>query len=675
MASPRDQSAAAGLAVAVWALALGLAARAADVIKADNELSLATGASWRLGSPPTTTGVGVWNSLVTRPTSLDLGGNLSWQGLRLADPAGDVTIGGTGGLTLGAAGLDTGNQVDLTYRSSGTLDLNGPLAGSSSLTIAGPSTHNWSGMTSVSFTGGLALRGGAAPAGSFSGNWVGFGAATVTQSGGFSLDTGAALNDRGEFIVTDGWGDGIAKPKLRLTSLTGFGDLRSDWGSNSIRTLLVDQETDTVFQGRIISNAYDIRAINLEKAGSGRLTLSRGSSINATSVTAGTLTVADGGNLGGGRPLSVAAAATFDWARDGTFSSPISGSGRIVRSTTSGNALFSGDNSGFTGEWLVSAGRLGLVDDASLGAAMVGITLDGGGIYLLTNDGSIAASRTITLAAGGGTLDGFAGNSQTFAARLTGPGALRKAGGARAILTATNDFSGGTTIAAGTLVAAGSRALGAGAVMVEAGGRLELADGAAPRLAGLEISGGLVEIGSGELVIAAGGITAPTLRAELIGGRNGGGWNGPTGITSQAAADSGGTLAVGYRVESDGAARVAVAAPGDVDLGGVVDVFDLVAIGAAGRYGTGQSAGWQEGDFNYDGVTNVFDLLGIRLGAASAASLVGHADPATAVALPGGSIAAVPEPAAWRLPAGLAAAAMAVSQWRIRRGRGPGGAR
>lgn len=634
------------------------AALAAEVLKANNDRPLVEAASWKGGMAPGPTGVAAWNNTVTGPTAADLGGDLDWQGLWVADPAGDVTLTGAGTLRLGSIGLNTGSRVAVTYRATGQLDLDGPLLGATALTIDTPAPHDWTGMPRVTFTGRLALRGGVAPAGSFAGNGIAFGSPAVTQTGGFQLDTGAALDDRGELIVTDGWGDGTLRPKLTLTSLTGFGDIRSDQGANTIRTLRVDQDHDTLFQGRIISSGYDVRAINLEKAGSGRLTLNRGSSINQTIVTAGTLTVADGGNLGGGRPLAVSAGATLEWARDGSFSGPISGGGRIVRSTTAGNALFSGNNAGFSGDWLVTAGRVGLVSDASLGAATVGMTLDGGGIYLLANGGTLAASRTITLGLEGGSLDGFAGFSQTFASRFTGPGALRKAGEFRATLTAGNDFAGGTTVAGGTLVAAAPRALGSGPLAVEAGGRLELAAGTALEVGGLRVDDGLLDVGTGRIRIGSGGVSAASLRADLIAGRNGGGWNGVAGITSAAAAASGGRLAVGYLARPDGSAEVAAAAAGDVDLGGGVDVFDLVAVAAAGRYGTGQPAGWAEGDFNYDGVTNVFDLLGISLGptagrgiqAMASAGSLSRADESAAPAV-------VPEPA--RLMPWLVAAAIA----------------
>lgn len=127
--------------------------------------------------------------------------------------------------------------------------------------------------------------------------------------------------------------------------------------------------------------------------------------------------------------------------------------------------------------------------------------------------------------------------------------------------------------------------------------------------------GGRVDLGAGELAIAAGGISAAEIRADLMAGRNGGDWAGLTGITSSVAT-SGTVRAVGYVLTPDGSARVSLAAPGDSDLNGQVDIFDLVAIDSSGTYGTGHQTVWSQGDFNYDDVTNVFDLVAIRTAAA-----------------------------------------------------------
>jgi hypothetical protein len=55
-------------------------------------------------------------------------------------------------------------------------------------------------------------------------------------------------------------------------------------------------------------------------------------------------------------------------------------------------------------------------------------------------------------------------------------------------------------------------------------------------------------------------------------------------------------------------------APGDANLDGQVDVFDMVAITSEGAYGNGIATGWAGGDFNGDAVANVFDLVMVASG-------------------------------------------------------------
>ncbi len=247
---------------------------------------------------------------------------------------------------------------------------------------------------------------------------------------------------------------------------------------------------------------------------------------------------------------------------------------------------------------------------------------------------------------------------------------VTKIGAGTVVFDAANAYTGPTLVSAGTLRVTNANAVAATAVTVETGGRLALPQDArlSATVAGLSVDqvsgGGLVDLGAGQLVVAPGGISAADLRADIIAGRNGGAWNGATGIASSAAAAAGGSRAVGYRIAGDGTATVSFAAPGDTDLNGSVNVFDLVTVNSSGKYGTGQPAAWADGDANYDGATNVFDLVSINGGGAYNQ---GNYFPAAATAT--GVITAVPEPAA--LGAGIACLAGAMLLRRSqRRGRG-----
>jgi autotransporter-associated beta strand protein len=211
-------------------------------------------------------------------------------------------------------------------------------------------------------------------------------------------------------------------------------------------------------------------------------------------------------------------------------------------------------------------------------------------------------------------------------------------------LSATTLAVNGTNGIASLAINAGTLA-GGPTVTITGGGGMSLVQDARVTVGvgGLEIdqssSGGRLDLGAGAVTIAAGGISAADLRADIIAGRNGGAWNGATGVMSSTAAAAAGGRAVGYVVNADGSATVSFAAPGDVDLSGAVNVFDLVSVNSAGKYGTGAASVWNQGDFNYDGVTNVFDLVGVNT-----AGVYGKGNYFPAAPSGTGAISAVPEP-------------------------------
>lgn len=303
-----------------------------------------------------------------------------------------------------------------------------------------------------------------------------------------------------------------------------------------------------------------------------------------------------------------------------------------------------------------STGSLG-----GLPAAADRLVIDGGTLRLA---GSGTSSRGFTIGAAGATLEVQAGvqatlmeTSSTASApadgiAVTTSGRLSLVGAGSGILAkrlagrigVVKEGSGTWTLTAPVDLPNGSLMVKEGLLALPATARMEAVVG---RLT-VDESQGRLDLGSGRIAVASGGITAAALRADILAGRGDGSWNGPGGITSSAATAGRG---VGYLVRADGSATVAYAAAGDVDLNGRVDVFDLVAINTAGRFGTGLPAVWSEGDATYDGVTNVFDLVAIN---GAGAYNTGDYRPAS----PAGS---APPPAAVPEPTGLAIAAAAAS--------------
>lgn len=205
------------------------------------------------------------------------------------------------------------------------------------------------------------------------------------------------------------------------------------------------------------------------------------------------------------------------------------------------------------------------------------------------------------------------GQSQTDATAYAGSTRLVKRGAGTLILTGASTHTGGVVVEAGEVVVRNVAALGSGPLEIRSGAKLRLDTGVTrvPVSQLLLASGGLVDLGSAGLVIASGGIIEAALRQAIITGRGGSGdWLGTAGITSALAASTPGR-AVGYGPGANGATVVAFAAPGDVDLDGLVDLVDLLAILASGTYDVAVASAWRQGDFDYTGSTDLVDLLGM----------------------------------------------------------------
>jgi autotransporter-associated beta strand protein len=232
--------------------------------------------------------------------------------------------------------------------------------------------------------------------------------------------------------------------------------------------------------------------------------------------------------------------------------------------------------------------------------------------------------------------------------------AVTKTGPGELLFTGANAYAGPTTVAAGTLRLFNAEAAVNSAVTVADGATLSVGPAVRAEVASLELAPtGLVDLTSGRLIVGE-GVDAGELRSALQAGRNGGNWDGTAGITSSAVGASG-TRAVGYVLGADGAAVVAFAAPGDVDLNGEINAFDLVKINASATFGNGQPAIWSQGDFNYDGFTNALDLVSIN--ASGVFGQGSYLPLASAPVAPSGLVSAVPEPGSVGLLVGAAAVA------------------
>lgn len=238
---------------------------------------------------------------------------------------------------------------------------------------------------------------------------------------------------------------------------------------------------------------------------------------------------------------------------------------------------------------------------------------------------------------------------------LTLAGGAFDAGGVLAV----NGTSGiaRVVVESGTLVGRPNVAIGSGGELRIAGGGVSLAVGA---LAIDRANGAWLDVGTGRVEIAAGGITPAELVAGLAAGRGDGGWAGRTGIGSSAASAAVALnvpRAVGWIDHGDGSCAVAYAAPGDTNLDGLIDILDAANVTVGSMVGAGATTRWSTGDFNYDGLVDVLDIGDfLSTGLFDTGTYLAAAMPdASAGATP---VAVVPE------PAGAAIVLVAIAAWR-----------
>ena len=191
-----------------------------------------------------------------------------------------------------------------------------------------------------------------------------------------------------------------------------------------------------------------------------------GASVSFTDTTtdAGSLTAgAAGGSATGnvGQPGSANGGAFFFMGGSASFTVSSAAStqtiaGSIGQSAATsivkagaGTLVFTAAND-YSGGSILDDGELSISANSALGASAGGITLNGGFLQI-TATSAISLPRTISLESSGGFDVVSASETVTDSSSLTGGGSLSKIGAGTLALSATNSYSGGTTIDDGTL--------------------------------------------------------------------------------------------------------------------------------------------------------------------------------------------------------------------------------
>ncbi|MGL6708852.1 fibronectin-binding autotransporter adhesin ShdA [Salmonella sp. NW1222] len=266
----------------------------------------------------------------------------------------------------------------------------------------------------------------------------------------------------------------------------------------------------------------------LTKQGDGTLILSNtGNDYGDTEIDGGILAAKDAASLGTG-DVTIAESATLALSQ-GTLDNNVTGGGQIVKSG-SDELIVTGDNT-YSGGTTISGGTLTADHADSLGTGTIansGVlqvgegelenTLSGTGSLVKTGTGELTLSGDNTYSGGttitGGTLtadhadslgSGDIDNSGVLQVgegelknTLSGTGSLVKIGTGELTLNGDNDYSGGTTIDDGVLIADHADSLGTGAI--DNSGVLQVGEGELENT--LSGSGLLVKTGTGELTLS-----------------------------------------------------------------------------------------------------------------------------------------------------------------------------
>jgi fibronectin-binding autotransporter adhesin len=294
-------------------------------------------------------------------------------------------------------------------------------------------------------------------------------------------------------------------------------------------------------------------------------------------VTASGLQFASNGYLLNGAPLTLVGPDSMIRVGDGTaagagytatIAAVITGATRLVK-TDVGTLVLTGANS-YSGGTAINGGTLSVATDASLGGAGGALSFDGG--VLRWTGGNFTNTRTINWGASGGGFDISSGAAiYRVNQALTSGGALTKLGAGTLVLASDNGYTGGTTIAAGTLQVGAGGTTGSILGDVVNNGTLTFNRSDASTFAGAITGTGAVS------QIAAGTIT-------LTGNSN---YSGATNISG-----GGGIRVAGGTVSSSGGAFVN---GGTLSVDGPASVFNLGAITAQSASGVAGVVNVQNG--------------------------------------------------------------------------------
>ena len=538
----------------------------------------------------------------------------------IGSSGGTISVAPSGSATLSGAISGSGTLIkaasgDLTLSGnnssfSGTFTINAGTVTVSNANALGDTT----GGTTVASNAALALSGGITIAENLtlSGTGVSSGGALISASGTNTVSGTVTLNADTTVTTTSGLTlSGVVSGSYALTkggssSLTLSGS-NSYTGATTVSagTLVAGSNNalGTTAAGTTVSSGATLAVAN-------GVTLAEDLTVSGTGVSsAGALQVTSGSATVSGA-IAMAADTTIGVSGTGlTISGTIGGNNALTK-TGSGMLTLSADNS-YTGATIVGAGVLYITHANALGTTAAGtsiasgatlrigdglsiaenLTISGIGVSsgigaVKVNGGTATITGTVTLAADADIGSYNSGDTLTISGTVSGAFNLTKVGAGTVELSATNSYTGTTTVSAGTLSIASSGNISSAGITLN-GGTLAVT-GSAVALANVVTLGsshGTVSVGSGNaltlsgVVSGSGGLTKSGTGTLALSGTNS-----YTGTTSLSA----GTLVVTGTLNGASAGAVTVgnggtlAGTGTVNGGLTVQSGGTLSPGVAG---------------------------------------------------------------------------------------------
>jgi autotransporter-associated beta strand protein len=448
---------------------------------------------------------GITNSSGTNSLIVTGSGNTTLSGV-IGIGAGSVTKNGTGTLTLSAANTYSGG----TLLNSGTVAVStDPNLGTGAVTFDGGTLEATGGFT-LGATRTFTVNGGGGTLQTdntsnliYNGVLTGTGSIVKTGTGMFTTGGGSANTNTGALTINAGTWE-IAK----TASVSAIDDSATVTIANG--GTLRFNSTNAAYSGEIIGSLSGAAGSVVDNAGANPLLLTIGAN-GASSTFAGTITDSGAGALS-------------------------------LSKTGAGTLTLSGTNS-YVGTTTISAGAIQIGDGGTTG------TLGTGNVV---NNASLIFNRS---------------DSATVGNTISGTGTLTQAGGGTTIFTATNTYSGSTTINAGTLqLGAGGTTGSINTAAIVDNGTLAINRSNAYALSNtISGTGSVSNLGTGTTTISgtnsySGGTTvlAGTVRATNASALGTGNLTIAGGATVQLATDAGSTFGHNTTITGTGAATLTV---------------------------------------------------------------------------------------------------------------------